>query len=83
MYNSIIRRKGIVVPFDLSKEELQLFYAFLDRLIEAIWQEEEEPQAPPRPVLRLVKSLRVPQPFPALLDDVDDGVVEPGDCLIA
>lgn len=56
MYNSIVHRKSIVVPFDVPKEQFQLFYAFLDRLIEIIWQEEEEPQAPPRPALRLVKS---------------------------
>ena len=56
MYNSIIRRKSVVVPFDASKEERQLFYTFLDRLIEAMQQKDEEPQAPPRPVLRLVKS---------------------------
>jgi len=55
-YNSIVRPRGIVVPFDLPKEELQQFYAFLDRLVEAIQQKDEEPQAPLRPTLRLVKS---------------------------
>lgn len=74
MHNSIVRRRGIVVPFDVSKEELQQFYAFLDRLVEAIQQKAEEPQVPPRPVLRLAKSA-VPQPLPALLDDIDDGVM--------
>lgn len=57
MYNSIVRRKGIIVPFNLSKEELQQFYAFMDQLTIAILQKKvEEPQVPPRPALRLVKS---------------------------
>jgi hypothetical protein len=57
VYNSIVRRKGVIVPFNLSKEELQQFYAFLDQLTIAILQEKaEEPEVPPRPALRLVKS---------------------------
>lgn len=56
VYNSITRRRGIIVPFDLSKEQLQQFYALLDRLVEILQEKAEEPQAPPRPELRLVKS---------------------------
>ena len=56
VYNSIVRRKGIVVPFGLSKEQLQLFHTLLDRLVEILHEEPEETQASPRPALRLVKS---------------------------
>ena len=54
---SIARKKAVIVPFDLSPEELQYFYAFVEALAEAILQKPEEPKAPPiKPALRLVKS---------------------------
>ena len=42
-------KEGIVVPFDLSREERQQFHTLLSELTEAIWQPK------PKPDLRLVK----------------------------
>lgn len=53
-------QRGSIVPFGLSKEHLQQFYTLLDRLTEILQEGAEEPQAPARPVLRLVKSNDVP-----------------------
>jgi hypothetical protein len=42
-------RMGIVVPFDLSRDERQQFHILLSRLTQAIWQPK------PKPDLHLVK----------------------------